>query len=104
MQAVAEPEEVELSDFLVYRPRPPARREYRLLRDEGALRIAGRGIESLAAVLDPDDPADVAKLAAELDRLGVEDALRAAGVKSGAEILVGSHSFRFQHAQGEPAR
>ena len=94
-------EESDLSDYLVYRPRPPARREFRLLRDEGSLRIAGRGIEALAAGLDPDDPADVARLAAELERLGVEDALRAAGVKTGAEIMVGSHSFTFQPAQSE---
>jgi GTP-binding protein len=93
--------EPELSDYLVYRPRAAARRAFKLLRDEGSLRVAGRGIEALAAGLDPDDPADVARLAAELERLGVEDALRAAGVKSGAEILVGSHSFTFQPVQSE---
>ena len=32
----------ELADFLVYRPRPPARREYKILRASGVLRVAGR--------------------------------------------------------------
>ena len=32
-------------------------------------------------------------LANELERLGVEDALRAAGAKPGEEILLGAHSF-----------
>jgi GTP-binding protein len=97
-QAPARDAEEELADFLVYRPRPPARREYKILRDSGALRVAGRRIERLAAPLDPSDGNDVARLAAELADLGVEDALRAAGAKAGDEILVGSHSFTFQPA------
>jgi len=94
----------DLADFLVYRPRPPARREYKILRDSGVLRVAGRSIERRAAELDPDSPSDVALLANELERLGVEDALRAAGAKPGEEILLGAHSFTFRPvAQREPA-
>ena len=90
--------EAELADFLVYRPRPPQRREFKILRDAGTLRVAGRAIERLAAPLDAADGNDVARLAAELERLGVDDALRAAGAKAGDEILVGTHSFTFQPA------
>jgi GTPase len=93
--------EAELADFLVYRPAPPARRSYRILRDAGALRVAGRELERLAMDLDPDDPGAVGRLAAELERLGVEHALRAAGAKPGDDILVGAHSFSFHPAAHE---
>ena len=86
----------ELADFLVYRPRPPARREFKILRDSGVLRVAGRSIERRAAELDPDSARDVTLLANELERLGVDDALRAAGAKPGEEILLGAHSFTFR--------
>ena len=46
----------ELADFMVYRPQPPDRRRFRLLRDDGTLRIGGRTVEALAAGLDPEDP------------------------------------------------
>jgi GTP-binding protein len=91
-------EQAELADFLVYRPRPPQRREFKILRDAGILRVAGRAIERLAAPLDPADGNDVAKLAAELERMGVDEALRAAGAKAGDEILVGTHSFNYEPA------
>src|SRR3954452_17753192 len=95
---VAEPveQEAELADFLVYKPQPPQRREFKVLRDAGTLRVAGRRIERMAAPLDSTDPGDVARLANELERLGVDEALRSAGAKAGDEILVGAHSFTFQ--------
>jgi GTP-binding protein len=102
--AIVPAEEPELADFLIYRPAPPARREYKILRDAGTLRVAGRGIERLASSLELDDQAGVAELTAELERLGVESALRAAGAKPGDEILLGAHSFSFQPArEPEPA-
>ena len=102
--AIVPAEEPELADFLVYRPAPPARREFKILRDAGTLRVAGRGIERLASSLELDDQAGVAELTAELERLGVESALQAAGAKPGDEILLGAHSFSFQPArQPEPA-
>jgi GTP-binding protein len=96
--AEAEPE---LVDFLVYRPRPPARRSFRLLRDNGTLRIAGKELERRIAALDPEDDRDRARLAAELDALDVEPALRAAGAKDGDEVLVGVHRLTF-HPTPEP--
>jgi GTP-binding protein len=92
--------EDDLADYLVYRPAPPARREFKILRDAGTLRVAGRELERLASGMDPDDPGAVARLASELERLGVEEALRAAGAKRGDDILVGAHSFTFQPPSG----
>jgi GTPase len=93
---VEEGVEPELADYLVYRPAPPARRQFRILRDAGTLRVAGRELERQADGLDPDDRDDVAVLAAELERLGVEPALRKAGARPGDDILVGTHRFTFR--------
>jgi GTP-binding protein len=92
--AAAEPE---LADYLVYRP-APARREYRILRDAGVLRIAGRSLEREAQALDPESERDVARLAARLRALGVEESLRAAGAAAGDEVAIGPHRFVFQPA------
>ena len=88
--------EPELADFLVYRPQPPARREFRILRDGGCLRVAGRGIERRFADLDPEDDRAVGVLAAELERLGVDRALHAAGARAGDDVLVGAHRFTYR--------
>ena len=90
------PVEPELADFLVYRPQAPARREFRILRDGGFLRVAGRGIERRFADLDPDDDRAVGVLATELERLGVDRALHAAGARPGDDVLVGAHRFTYR--------
>ena len=71
------------------------RRRFRILRDAGELRVASRELERQAAGLDPADDGAVARLAAALERLGVEPALRAAGARPGDDILVGPHRFTF---------
>jgi GTP-binding protein len=73
--APAEPEPVDaaesMADFLVYRPQPK-RRSYRILRTDRGYRVAGR---------PPADPEEL------------ERALRAAGVKKGAEVVVGDETL-----------
>jgi GTPase len=91
----AEPE-AELADYLVYRPRAAGAREFRILRDAGRLRVAGREIERRFSDVDPDDGAAVAALTDELERLGVDRALRRAGARPGDEILVGARTYTFQ--------
>src|SRR5437660_250112 len=63
-----------LADFLVYRPKPDARRAYRILRTDRGYRVSGR------------PPAEE-----ELER-----ALRAAGVKKGDEVEVGDEVLEFR--------
>jgi GTP-binding protein len=63
-----------LADFLVYRPKPNARRAYRILRTDRGYRVSGRR------------PAD--------DEL--EQALKAAGAKAGDEVEIGDEVLEFQ--------
>jgi GTPase len=63
--------EDEIADFLVYRPRPPARRTYRIFRTDRGFRVEGT------------PPAD--------DEL--EAALRAAGARKGATVEVEGEEF-----------
>jgi hypothetical protein len=61
-----------MADFLVYRPRPPARRGYRILRTDRGFRVVGTPPEG-----------------EELD-----EALREAGAKRGAEVEIGGETFQ----------
>ena len=65
----------ELADFLVYRPAPPPRRAYRVLRTERGFRVAG------TPPTDPDE---------------LEAALRAAGVRRGQEVEVGDEVLEWE--------
>jgi GTP-binding protein len=69
-----EPGEPELPEFLDYRPRPAARRSFRILRTDRGYRVAGR----------PPPPDEL------------EDALRAAGVRRGALVEVGDEELEWQ--------
>ncbi|MBA3718560.1 MAG: hypothetical protein H0W87_10090, partial [Actinobacteria bacterium] len=63
-------EEPAMPDFLVYRPRPKAR-PYRILRTDRGFRITGTAPEGEE----------------------LEEALRAAGARTGAEIEIGDEVF-----------
>ena len=69
---VHEPTDDGLADYLVYRPRPPARRRYRILRTDRGFRVVGTPPEGEE----------------------LEQALRAAGARSGSEIEVGDDVFQ----------
>jgi GTP-binding protein len=72
VRAALEPGE-ELADFLVYRPHPPRRRPFRILRTDRGYAVVGRvdGLEG-----------------PELER-----ALRAAGVRAGDEVTIGGEPY-----------
>ena len=67
-----EPSDDGLADYLVYRPRPPARRRYRILRTDRGFRIVGTPPEGEE----------------------LEQALRVAGARKGAEVEVGDDVFQ----------
>ena len=66
-------EEATLPEFLDYRPTPPARRRFRILRIEGGYRVVGDAPES--------------------DEL--EEALRAAGIRKGALVEIGDEELEW---------
>ena len=68
------PEEQELAEFLEYRPRPPARRAFRVLRTDRGFRVVGTPPEGEE----------------------LEAALRAAGVRKGAEVEIGDEVLEWQ--------
>ncbi len=70
-------------------------RIFRLVRDDGIVRIAGRDVVSLVDRLDLATPGGVRELSIELGRLGVIDALRHAGVKPGHDVAIGDERFEF---------
>ena len=92
------PAEPELVDYLVYRPGSRSRRPFRLLREEGALRVASPELELVVQTLDPEREADVRELGRRLDELGVTDALRRAGARDGTVVAVGEETFTY-HAE-----
>jgi GTP-binding protein len=74
-QAVERPQDDSaLPDFLEYRPRPPARRTYRIYRTDRGFRVVGTP--------PPGDELEVA--------------LRAAGVRRGAEVEIGDEVLEWQ--------
>ena len=70
----ADSAEDELADYLVYRPRPPHRRSFRVLRSERGFVLTGRNV-------------------AALTEAEIEEALREAGARKGAEVVIGDESF-----------
>jgi GTP-binding protein len=60
----------ELADFLVYRPRPPVRRPFRVFRTDRGFLVTGRDLSSVP----PEE---------------IEEALRAAGARKGDRVTVG---------------
>ena len=64
----------ELADFLVYRPRPPQRRSFRVLRSDRGFVVTGRDLDTLPAAV-------------------LEEALREAGARVGAEVRIGDETF-----------
>jgi GTP-binding protein len=69
-EAVAAEAPAELADFLVYRPRAPHRRAFRVLRTDRGFLVAGRDLESVP-------------------RAEIEEALRDAGARSGTPVVLG---------------
>jgi hypothetical protein len=63
-----------LPEFLEYRPRPTARRTFRILRTDRGFRVVGRPPEGEE----------------------LEAALRAAGVRKGVEVEIGDEAFEWQ--------
>ena len=75
--------------------RPGGDEGYTVVREDGAFRIQGRGIELLFARHSLDNEEALAYLEQRLKELGVVSALKAAGFQPGDELRVGPDELEF---------
>lgn len=68
-------------------------------REDGAFRVRGRRIERLVAQTDFDNEESAERFQRELRRLGIEDALRRAGVRPGDDVRIGSAELEWEPAE-----
>lgn len=88
----AQREAPERRGYILYRPLGPG---FEIAREEDAWRVIGMAAERAVrfADLTLDEAADMA--AKRLSRLGVDDALEAAGAERGDEVRIGDLAFEF---------
>ena len=67
----------EMADYLVYRPQPPRRRPYRILRGDRGYRVSGAGVDTG-------------------DEEALREALRSAGAKPGDPVTIGDRTYEFE--------
>lgn len=65
-------------------------------REDGAFRVRGRRIERLVAQTDFGNEESAERFQRELRRLGIEDALRRAGVRPGDDVRIGSTELEWE--------
>jgi len=92
-QARAEPEPAPAPVRVFRGPRRPLLEVTR--EPDGAFRVGGAGVERWVAMTDFDNDEAVAYLQRRLERAGIEDALRAAGARSGDLVRLGEWEFEF---------
>lgn len=84
--------------YVLHRPLGPT---FSIIREDGAWRVTGRAAERAVSFADMT-MAEAADMAARrLARMGVEDALREAGVVPGDEVRIGDIAFEFTSEFGE---
>jgi GTPase len=76
--------------------RPAGEGGFTVVREDGAFRVTGRGIEMLFARHDLSNPEALAYLESRLAEIGVLAALRSAGFEPGDEIRVGEEAFELR--------
>lgn len=72
---------------------------FAVAREDGAFRVRGRRIERLVAQTDFGNEESAERFQRELRRLGIEDALRRAGVRPGDDVRIGSAELEWEPAE-----
>ncbi|MFA5802020.1 MAG: GTPase ObgE [Thermoleophilia bacterium] len=75
--------------------RPSAGDHWEISEEEGRYRISGPAVERIVARTDFDNEEAVGYLQERMEKLGVSEALRAAGAVSGEDVIIGSMEFEF---------
>ncbi len=78
----------------VYRPEEDPR-QFRVEREESGWRVSGRAIERAAAMTYWEHDQSIVRFQRILKTLGIEDALRAAGVKEGDSVFIGDYELEW---------
>ena len=86
--------EPERAGFVIHRPEPAGVRITR--DDDGAWRVVGREAERAVALSDLTDIGALDYAQNRLTKLGVDRALRRAGVKRGDEVRIGAFAFEYE--------
>ncbi len=73
---------------------------FALNREEGVLRVRGKRIERLVAQTNFDNEESAERFQRELARLGIDDALRRAGVRSGDLVRIGGSELEWEPREG----
>ena len=82
----------ERDSYVLHRP---ADEGYRVTRRGGAYVVEGKSVERVVAMADLTNPEAASYVRERLRRMGVEDALRSAGVAAGDEVTIGRLSFEW---------
>ncbi len=87
-------EHVDRDSFVIHRPEPEG---VVIVRDDdGAWRVKSRAAERAVNLSDMTDPGALDFARSRLDRLGVDKALRRAGVADGDEVRIGDFAFDYE--------
>lgn len=79
--------------YVIHRPEPTG---VSIERDmDGVWRVVGRNAERAVALSDLTDPGALHYAQTRLERLGVNKALRSAGVREGEEVRIGEFAFEY---------
>lgn len=96
LQETPEPEIAPTEAIPVYRPEEDAR-DFTISRDDdGNWRVKGKAIERSAAMTYWEMDESVRRFQRLMDTLGVDDALRKAGVQNGETVCIGEFEFEWQ--------
>ncbi len=86
--------EDEPSGFVIHRPEPGGVEIFR--EDDASYTVVGREAERAVALSDLEDPDALAHARKQLEKIGVNKALRKAGVREGEIVNVGAFSFEYE--------
>ena len=86
-------ESPERTGYVLHRPDDEG---YRVERRGSGLAVVGRTVERVVAMADLTNPEAAGYVRERLRRMGVEDALRAAGVRTGQEVVIGKLVFEWE--------
>ncbi|MGI9594741.1 MAG: GTPase ObgE [Acidimicrobiales bacterium] len=90
----ARDQEPETEGFVIHRPEPSG--VYITRDDDAAWRVVGREAERSVALSDMTDVGAIDYVQHRLKKLGVEKALRKAGVRQGDEVRIGTFAFEYE--------